>query len=741
MNFQLSDQQLLLREQLGRLFRQESTPARIRAAEPAGFDAALWRQLADFGAPLMRVPEEYGGSGVTLLDAVLIAEDIGQYLLSAPLIESMVATRLLALIGGELASAWLQRVMDDGDIITFLPSEAQDEGITKTPVIIPGAAVATAVIWLDGENVLISALSDAAETKASYLGALPHRQITLAHETAALLGSGQDAQHAYLASLEEWKLLTAAALIGASDKALRLAAAYAGERSAFGKLIGGFQGVAHPLADSITDIDGGRLLLWRAVWAISQDHADAAGSVSLAYWFAAQAMTKAVTRSIRVFGGYGMSMEYDIQLYFRRARGWSLAAGDPARELRRAGERLWGGLKPPLPDAGDIAMDFDWGQAGDRLAASTRSFFENNRALLKQDFSYVSDDAHDPALFQELAAARLLYPEWPEAYHGRDCDALEAAAVQEVFNDFGVPILVPVVTDMVGKMLLLAGTEEAQRELLPELATGRAYCSLGYSEPSGGSDIFAAKTRAVQDGDSWILNGQKMFTTQGHLADYALLLARTDPSLPKHAGLTLFVVPLRQPGYESHEVKTLGHERTNITYYTDMRIPDKYRLGEINGGTKVMGAALKLEQGVGLYNVGPLRRVLKHALAWAQRKPDGDAMMIDQPEVRSRLAKVYASILVADALTRRSIWAASTERSEKWYGSMSKLFGSEAWLSCTTDLMELAAPETLKIEPSDTGWIEIEYRRSVPSTIYGGTSEIHRSIIAEGALAMPRSRT
>jgi 3-oxochol-4-en-24-oyl-CoA dehydrogenase len=96
---------------------------------------------------------------------------------------------------------------------------------------------------------------------------------------------------------------------------------------------------------------------------------------------------------------------------------------------------------------------------------------------------------------------------------------------------------------------------------------------------------------------------------------------------------------------------------------------------------------------------------------------------------------------VADALTRRSIWAGESGQSQKWYGSMSKLFGSEAWLSCAADLMEMAAPETLCVEQSDTGWIEMEYRRAMPSTIYGGTSEIHRSIIAETALNMPRSRT
>jgi alkylation response protein AidB-like acyl-CoA dehydrogenase len=735
MNFELSDQQVLLREQFGKLFRQESNPARIRAAEPLGFDSALWTQLVAFGAPAMRVPEALGGGGIGLLDAVVVMEEAGRHLLSAPLAEMLAAAGLLAALGGEQALSWLERIVADGALVTILPVAAECHAMP-----VPAGAVADAMIWLDGDAVRLSPLSRPA-VSTHYHGSLPFAEVAPNLTDSVVLARGEAGIRAYQAAIEEWKLLTGALLVGSADQALLLAATYAGERSAFGKPIGSFQGVAHPLADSITDIDGARLLLWRAVWEIAQGRQEAAGTLSLASWFAGRAANRAVSRAMRAFGGYGMTMEYDIQIHFRRTRGWMLAAGDPAEELVRAGDRLFGATRVALPDAGETGMDFSWGEAAERLGAEVRAFFAENLGAAHAGFAYSSDDAHDPVLFQKLAAARLLYPEWPEAYGGRGCDGAESAAVQEAFNESGVPILVPVVTDMVGKMLLAAGTDAAKCELLPELGAGRAYCSLGYSEPSGGSDVFAAKTRAVRDGDDWIINGQKMFTTQGHLADYALLLARTDTTLAKHAGLTLFVVPLRQKGYESQHVRTIGDERTNITFYTDMRVPDRYRLGEVNGGAKAMSAALNLEQGVGLYNVGPLRRVLKHAQAWAAGKAKGNVRAIDLPEVRARLASVQAHILVADALTRRSIWAGESGQSQKWYGSMSKLFGSEAWLSCTSDLMELAAPETLRVEQSDTGWIEMEYRRAVPSTIYGGTSEIHRSIIAESALKMPRSRT
>ena len=725
----------MLQDMFGRIFREESSPARIRAAEPGGFDRKLWSEIVQAGALQMRVPEPAGG-GVGMQDAVVVAEEAGRYLVSAPLLEGIVSARLLALAGGQAASALLARLCAGESVVTLALHET-----TSDSQLVPGGGAADIVLWLDGERLL--ARSGHARKDALFLGALPLAKLDAVDGSAVELARGSHVRGLYQAAVEEWKLLLAAALVGAAQEALRLAAAYACERHAFGKPIGSFQGVAHPLADSAVEVDGARLLCWRAVAAIAGRAAstfNAAGLVSLAYWFSTQVSTRAVTRAMRAFGGYGMSLEYDIQLYFRRVRGWCLTAGDPQDELVAAGDRQWGGATVQLPEVGEVEQDFGWGQEADGLAAQARAFFRENLGPELRNFAYHSDDAHHPETFRKLTRARLLYPEWPEDLNGRHCSLSAAAAVQEAFNDVDFPILVPVVTDMVGKMLMDFGSEAAKAEILPKLANGLAYCSLGYSEPSGGSDLFAAKSRAIREGEDWIINGQKMFTTQGHLADYAMMLVRTDPEAAKHAGLTLFVVPLRQPGYVSQEVKTLGDERTNITFYTDMRVPDRYRLGEVNGGSRVMGTALKLEQGVGLYNVGPLRRLLKHAVAWAGATRAGREPL-QNPVVRARLARVACGIEVADALTRRSIWAWENRVSEKWFGSMSKLFGSEAWLASAADLMDLAAPDSLECAPTDPGWIEIEYRRALPSTIYGGSSEIHRSIIAESALRMPRSRT
>jgi len=299
------------------------------------------------------------------------------------------------------------------------------------------------------------------------------------------------------------------------------------------------------------------------------------------------------------------------------------------------------------------------------------------------------------------------------------------------------------VTDMVGKIIMQFATEEAKREILPKLAAGEAHCCLGYTEPSGGSDIFAAKTRAIRDGDTWVINGQKLFTTMGHHAHYALLIARSDPNVPKHAGLTLFIVPLNLPGFEAQAIHTVGGERTNATFYSDMRVPDRYRIGEVNGGNKVMGAVLTLEQGGGsgemYFNM--LRILLKNALDWAKHSKRQGRPPIEDRDVRARLARLAVHAKVQDVLTRRAFWAAHNGCYEKAFGPMTKLFGSESWVACSADLLDLTAPDVLVQERTGRGVIEVHTRRSLAGTVYGGTSEVQRSIIAESALGLPRTRT
>jgi alkylation response protein AidB-like acyl-CoA dehydrogenase/enoyl-CoA hydratase/carnithine racemase len=714
LNLHLDEEQGMLRDSLDRLFQKDSTSAAIRAAEPLGFDPALWSEIVALGIPLMRVPVANDGADLSLMDAVLVAESVGTYLASVPILEAIVANQALARLGGDLATTLLAQIADGSKIVTL----ALRPVVGGVPQLIPAGAIADGVICCDGDVVYLVEQDPVLAAPAN-LGTMSISEQLLDLGGATRLGVGAKACAHWYAAVEEWKLLAAAASAACGRKALTEASVYANERKAFDRAIGSYQGLAHPLADAVTEVEGARLLCWRA--ATERDASLRPGLISAAYWWAVRATVTATVRAMRTYGGYGMTMEYDAQIYFRRSRAWSMLPGDPENELILLGDRLWHGRDDPTPDIGETNIDFGLGHEALSFGEQARSFFTAHMTPEMERFTHETDDGNHP-FNQELAAAGFLYADWPSEYGGGNRSAYEMAALNEVHTEFSWPKVPATVTHMVGKILMHCATEELKREIMPRLSTGKAHVALGYSEPSCGSDIFAAKTRAVRDGDAWIIDGQKMFTSQGHLASHVLLIARTDPNLPKHAGLTLFLVPVDIPGFEVHEVKTLGGERTNITYYANMRVPDRYRVGDVNGGVKVLGKALTLEQGGGEFHVSALRIMLRHAVKWARTVQTDGRRPIEAERVRARLAAVHTKILVADVLDKRCQWAFVEKVTGKYFGPMAKLFASESLISCSTDLAEISAPWSLLQGHTDLGVVELESRKAIQATIYGGTS-------------------
>jgi alkylation response protein AidB-like acyl-CoA dehydrogenase len=249
--------------------------------------------------------------------------------------------------------------------------------------------------------------------------------------------------------------------------------------------------------------------------------------------------------------------------------------------------------------------------------------------------------------------------------------------------------------------------------------------------------VAAARTRAIRDGDDWVINGQKMFTTLAHESTYVFLLTRTNPDVPKHRGLTMFLVPMATPGIEITPIHTLGGERTNVTFYTDVRVPDSCRVGEVDGGWDVMTVALAFERSPTM--VGQLERLVRQFVAWAA---DADGVL-DRPQNRTRLARAIVDLEVGRLLGFEL--AAATVRGELPYveGSMAKLFASEALIRAASTLLDVLGPEGIR-QPGAAGApvagaVEQVHRHAQVETIRGGTSEIQRSIIAERGLGLPRS--
>jgi alkylation response protein AidB-like acyl-CoA dehydrogenase len=426
-------------------------------------------------------------------------------------------------------------------------------------------------------------------------------------------------------------------------------------------------------------------------------------------------------------------------VFHGRANAHAIVAGDPDDELLRAADRLWDGQRAALPDAGEVAIDFAWGERADGARRAMRAFIEKHGGHGRAQWMRDSLDGFDLELQKEVAKEGLLYPELPQELGGLGYSGREATAIREVQAEYGWNLVVPFTTDILWKIIWHFGSERLKNEVLPEIASGDAYCSMGYTEPSCGSDIFAVRTSATRQGDDWIINGQKMFTSSGHRASYSLILTRT--AADKYGGITLFLLPLRQAGYQVTEIKTVGDDRTNVTFYSNMQVPDAYRIGEVNGGVKVMAQALAIEQSSGELYTASLGFMLRHGLDWAREaQRDRGGRAIDDPRVRLALAEVAARLHITDALSRRGIWAFETNNVRKHEGPMVKLFGSESWLSMSQKLLRMTGPDSLLRGYAGAGAIEWMARRCIPGTVYAGTSEVQRSILAEAGLGLPRSR-
>lgn len=734
MNFDLTDDQDMLRSTFARFLDENSSTVRVRAALPSGFDQALWTGLGELGAFAIRVPEAAGGLGLGLLDAALLMEEAGRTLVSGPLAETIVAARLLGQLGGSDAEALLGRVLTGQTVATIALHD-----INQVPVQwIAGGAIAEAVVARKDNDVVLVKLSASARRSEPNLASTPIAEIDLSNESQTVLGSGANALKVFAQATEEWKLLISAALAGLGREAVKLAAAYASQRKQFGQFIGAFQAISHPLADRLGDVDGGKLLVWKAIRDIADSSHEAGATISLAAWWNCDAAGKAVAQALHTFGGYGLTTEYDIHLYNLRAKAWPLVIGDPLLLIEEAGRRLYSGEKTELPEAGSVAVDFDLGDEARAIAKEIDAFFAKNVTPAMREKFHYSWEGYNPEINRKLAQAKLLFLGWSRDMGGRGIAPYARLAAMEAFEEQGYNNPAHNVTQMVGLIIHRFGSDELKREVLPKIIAGEVICSLGYSEPGSGSDVFAAQCRAMRDGDGWRIDGTKMFTSGANLTDYVFMLTRTDPDAPKHKGLTMFLVPLKTQGVTVQPVYTFQDERTNITFYDGVRVPDSYRLGAVNEGAKTMAAGLELEHGGGFSKVQ--RAMLKAAVQLCHEIQRNGRPLIEQTQAQVRLARSAANLMVSDLFTFRSVWAGAEKKPNAGFGPMAKMYSSEKFLGDARDLLDLTAPHSLSKRAGPAALLNQCYRHAQGTTIYGGTSEIHRSMIAERALGLARTR-
>ncbi len=324
-----SEEQQQLIDAFAALYDKESSTERVRAAEPLGHDPDLWRRLRENGAVEMAVDEAAGGWGATVLDLALVAEQHGRHLGSAPMLEAQVAARTLARVGTPEATGLLEGAMDGGRLVT-LALHPPRAGLLR---MVPAGAVADAILFVDGGRLLVLE-PGLGRIRVANLGSLPVSDVPV--EGSRPVAEGPVVRDALEGALDEWLVLMAAAMVGPGARALEIGVGYAKDRHAFGVPIGSFQAVAHGLADAATALDGAQLLEREAAWSATEEPGRFRELAALAFGFCTDAARQASYRSLHYHGGYGFMLEHDIQLFWRRAKGWPAQYAEPDVAFGRA---------------------------------------------------------------------------------------------------------------------------------------------------------------------------------------------------------------------------------------------------------------------------------------------------------------------------------------------------------------------------------------------------------------------
>jgi alkylation response protein AidB-like acyl-CoA dehydrogenase len=322
---------------------------------------------------------------------------------------------------------------------------------------------------------------------------------------------------------------------------------------------------------------------------------------------------------------------------------------------------------------------------------------------------------------------------WPKEFGGQGRGPIDQLIFYEEAGRAGAPI--PLVTiNTVGPTIAQFGTQKQKDFFLPKILAGEIHFAIGYSEPEAGTDLASLRTRAERHGDTYIVNGQKVFTTGGHIADYVWLACRTDADAAKHKGISILIVDTSDPGYSSTPIHTLAGGFTNATYYRDVRVPADMLVGEENSGWRMITTQLNFER-VALGPAGRVFRMLHAVTDWAR-----DNGAIDEEWVRISLARVRAKAEACSLMNWKIAASQQHGHLDAADASALKVYGTELRIEANRLLMEIVGSVVQKGHPGAEieGLLDVGYRGAVVGTFGGGVNEVQREIIGAAGLGMPR---
>ncbi|GAB3374343.1 acyl-CoA dehydrogenase family protein [Amycolatopsis echigonensis] len=387
-------------------------------------------------------------------------------------------------------------------------------------------------------------------------------------------------------------------------------------------------------------------------------------------------------------------------------------------------------------------MRIDYTPRQRALAAELREYFAElmtpaRRESLAAPGGEYGDGLAYKEIVRQLGKDGWLALGWPREYGGQDRSMLDQLIFTDEAAVAGVPV--PFLTvNTIGPTIMRFGTPEQKAFYLPKIAAGELHFSIGYSEPGAGTDLASLRTRATRDGDEYVVNGQKMWTSLIEYADYVWLAARTDPEARKHKGLSILIVPTSAPGFSWTKVHTVAGPGTSATYYDDVRVPVASRVAEENAGWPLITNQLNHER-VALTSAAPVRKALADVVEWARAES-----LTDREWVRTHLARVHACAEYLKLRNWKIAWAAAASELGPAEASATKVYGTEMAIEAYRLLMEVVGAAAVVRDGSPgavlAGRLERLHRSALILTFGGGTNEVQRDIVAATALGQPVTR-
>lgn len=683
---------------------------------PAAVDAATadGPKVADVAA--QQGWFELGPEGA--VDYLLAAvRTLGRRACPLPLADAYVATRLLP----ELADA-----IGAGDIrpalVLTTGAAASDRAGT---LVVDDAGTTSHVLVVDTHSGAVTLRATAHADELDGLARPAWRRVTPGDVVAERVAAPAEIAEAVAVQ----RLAVAARAVAAAGRAHELAVEHARNRQQFGRLIGGFGAVQQRVSACQIDLSASDALLDEAVEALLAARPDAPLAAALAARHARTAAERILAGAQHTLGAVGFFEEHDAAWLFRRVHTDLTHLGHGALDDRRT-DGVAGRLL-----AGEGLPHFHLGERAEAFREEVRALLEQHRS---GDVPGASNPAA-PAAPYDIEALRRAMDEqslfalnWPEEHGGRAVSVEEQVVLHEEMKYAGGPVdRAMSATMLIGHSLLRHGSDEQKAQFLPLLHAGQMAFCLGYSEPEAGSDLASLRTRAVRDGDGWVIDGQKLWTTRGHTASHVWLAVRTDPDAkPRHAGITIFLVPMDTPGITVQQHVALSGEISCTVFYDGVRVPDSARVGEVDGGWKVITDALTAERVVMGGVAATLRRHYDETLAALRARiaAGGEVDALD----RDRIAWTGARLQAARALVLRATRSMDGGGDARLAGPMAAVLSGDLAEELGRTCLDVLGPEAAL-----AGRYDAALRVAPMYVIGGGTNDIQRGIIARG-LGLPR---